>query len=85
MSDLDSDSVDAIAPYVIEKLTSVGFFEKLDDRLCPSHAEISPQQCRGKYEISEPLLHSLGFDNEERSDIFQVLQSKGGFCDCEIL
>jgi Protein of unknown function (DUF2695) len=85
MPEPDSELVDSIAPYVMKKLTSVGFFEKLDDKLCPSENADSSERCKGKYEISEPLLRSLGFDDEERNEIFQVLQSKGGFCDCEIL
>jgi hypothetical protein len=85
MSEPDNELVDPIAPYVMRKLTSVGFFEKLDDQLCPSGNNASPGHCQGRYEISEPLLRSLGFDDEERNEIFQVLQSKGGFCDCEIL
>jgi hypothetical protein len=84
MSESDNELVDSIAPNVIKKLTSVGFFEKLDEKLCPVHDQAS-SRCQGKYEISEPILRSLGFDDEERDEIFQVLQSKGGFCDCEIL
>jgi Protein of unknown function (DUF2695) len=85
MPEPDKELVDSIAPYVMKKLTSVGFFEKLDDRLCPSENDARSEHCQGSYETSEPLLRSLGFDDEELTDIFQVLQSKGGFCDCEIL
>ena len=86
MSESNNELVDSIAPYVMKKLASVRFFEKLDEKLCPSENETaSPDHCRGAYEISEPLLRSLGFDEEESNEIFQVVQSKGGFCDCEIL
>jgi hypothetical protein len=85
MPEPDKELVDSIAPYVMEELTRVELFEKLDDLLCPSEDTNSPKQCQGKYEISESILRSLGFDDEERGEIFQVLQSKGGFCDCEIL
>jgi Protein of unknown function (DUF2695) len=86
MSESNDELVNSIGPYVLQKLTTVGFFEKLDDKLCPPENEAAqPNHCRGKYEISEPLLRALGFDDEERNEIFQVLQSKGGFCDCEIL
>ena len=85
MSNPDKKLVESIAPYVMKKLASVGFFEKLDDKLCPPENADASGPCQGRYEISEPLLRSLGFDDEERNEIFQVLQSKGGFCDCEIL
>ena len=85
MSKSDKELVDSIAPYVMKKLASTGFlrssttnFVRRKTRLCPSDAQ-------GKYDISEPLLRSLGFNDEELSEIFQVLQSKGGNCDCEIL
>jgi hypothetical protein len=85
MSEPDNELVDSIAPYVMKKLTRVGFFEKLDDKLCPPENASSSEECQGKYEISEPILRSLGFDDQELDDIFQVLRAKGGFCDCEIL
>jgi hypothetical protein len=85
MPEPDNVLVDSIAPFVIKKLTSVGFFKKLDDILCPSENGASPGHCQGRYEISEQLLRSLGFDDQERNEIFEVLRSKGGFCDCEIL
>lgn len=77
--------VDAISADVMKVLARVGFFGKLDDKLSPSDKTIAPAQCQGKYEISEPLLRSLGFKDEDRVEILQVLQSKGGLCDCEIL
>jgi Protein of unknown function (DUF2695) len=35
--------------------------------------------------LSESVLRTAGFDSEEMADIFDVLRSKGGCCDCEIL
>jgi hypothetical protein len=35
--------------------------------------------------ISESILAERGFPAEDLDDIFDVLRSKGGFCDCEIL
>ena len=35
--------------------------------------------------MSKDILTKLGFDGEAIVEIMQVLASKGGFCDCEIL
>ena len=40
---------------------------------------------RKEYEIATAVVMRSGFDQEEISDILQVLASKGGCCDCEIL
>jgi hypothetical protein len=84
-NDRDDELIAEIAPDVMRALTRRGFFEKLDDKLCPV-AELSvEEQCGGNYSISESLLRSLEFDDEELSEIFSVFQLRGGFCDCEIL
>jgi Protein of unknown function (DUF2695) len=77
--------IDSIAGDVMRVLADRGFFEKLDDRLCPVAELGTAESCEGKYEISDALLRSLGFDEQELEEIFQVLESRGGFCDCEIL
>ena len=85
MDDANNELIAAISADLMRVVTNRGFFERLDDRLCPLTESESPEQCKGKYKISETLLRSLGFDDDELQDIFQVFQSKGGFCDCEIL
>lgn len=81
----EDEFADSIASDVMKVLADRGFFRKLDDMLCPAFEPDRTEDCRGKYEISDALLRSLGFDQEELKDIFQVLRSRGGFCDCEIL
>ena len=62
------------------------FFEDLDNLLSPVDASgIPPAQCGGDYERSEGILRSAGYDSEDVADIFAVLRSQGGCCDCEIL
>ncbi len=62
-----------------------GFFEELDNRLCPADQPAARPRCTGGFEISEAILRSLGFVEEDLDDIFEVMRSLGGFCDCEIL
>jgi hypothetical protein len=46
-------------------------------------SEPSPP-CRTNYENSERILIDSGFESGDFGDIFDVLKSRGGFCDCEI-
>ena len=66
-------------------LNRARFFESLDDLLCPKDDSHRRCECGGDYKLSESVLQTFGFESSELADIFNVLQSKGGFCDCEIL
>lgn len=83
--DLDDDLIHSIAPDVLKVLASKGFFEALDDQLCPADPAQQPPSCGGGYLISTEILFSYGFGPEEIAEITQVLQSRGACCDCEIL
>jgi len=75
----------SIAPDVMTCLGRCGFFEKLDGLLSPEDNSIPPQGCDGTYKLSESILIAGRFERAELDDIFAVLQSKVGFCDCEVL
>jgi uncharacterized protein DUF2695 len=81
----DDDLIPSIALDVMRCLERCGFFEKLDGLLSPDDNSITPQGCDGTYKLSEPILVAAGFDRAELDDIFAVLHSKGGCCDCEVL
>ena len=81
----DDDLISSIAPDVMKCLGRCGFFEKLDGLLSPEDNPIPAQGCDGTHKLSESILIAAGFDRAELDDIFAVLQSKGGFCDCELL
>ena len=85
LDDLDTALIAAITPDVMGCLGRSKFFEELDDHLSPADKPIAPERCRGTFEISDLILRSQGYDEAARTDIFDVLRSKGGFCDCEIL
>lgn len=77
--------VEAISDDVMRCLTTRGFFEELDSRFCPKEHGVPRTLCDHSYTISEAILAGRGFHAEDLDDIFDVLRSKGGFCDCEIL
>lgn len=77
--------VKAISDDVMRCLTTRGFFEELDNRFCPKDRGVPRALCDHSYMISESILAERGFHAEDLDDIFDVLRSKGGFCDCEIL
>jgi uncharacterized protein DUF2695 len=82
--DSHSDLISSITPDVMRCLRRSQFFELLDDLLCPREGS-SPRQCSGDYTLSETILTDAGYDPEEVQEIFDVLRSQGGCCDCEIL
>jgi hypothetical protein len=83
--DSDDELIASIAPDVMKCLERAGFFEKLDDLLSPQDHSMPLQKCDGSHKISETILLSSGFKRADLEDIFAVLHSKGGCCDCEVL
>jgi hypothetical protein len=81
----DPDLIASITPDVMRCLDDSGFFQKLDDALCPKDESRTAKSCFGDYQLSESILRASGFEESDFGDIFGVLQAKGGFCDCEIL
>lgn len=75
----------SIVPDVMRCLIRARFFEKLDDVLCPINDSSQPQHCRGDYSLAESVLLASEFERDDLADIYGVLRSKGGCCDCEIL
>jgi hypothetical protein len=77
----------SIAPYVTKYLSGSGYFEKLDNLVCPQNSFTLSQHCDGTYKLSKSILLASGseLDRDALDDIFAVLKSKGGCCDCEVL
>lgn len=82
---MDDDLIAGITADVMTCLNRAQFFEKLDALFCPKESSIPRKSCAGDYKISEAILRNVGFDAGDLEDIFNVLRSQGGFCDCEIL
>ena len=81
----DDDLISSIALDVMKCLGRSGFFGKLDAILSPEDNSSPRKDCDGTYTLSEPILLASGFKPEDLNDIFAVLASKGGCCDCEVL
>jgi hypothetical protein len=84
-ADADNELIASITPDVMKCLVRSGFFEKLDDLLCPREDSHQREGCRGNYKLSESVLLASEFERTDMDDIFGVLRSQGGCCDCEIL
>jgi hypothetical protein len=80
----DDELISSIAPDVMKCLVRSDFFAKLDDLLSPRTIPIR-QTCDGTYKLSEMILLASGFERTDLADIFGVLHSRGGCCDCEVL
>jgi hypothetical protein len=83
--DPDDDLIASITPDVMKCLARSGFFDELDDILCPQKKLQASKACRGLAEFSEHILTELKFTPNDLKEIFDVLRSKGGSCGCEIL
>jgi hypothetical protein len=82
----DSDElISSIAPDVMTCVGRCNYFEKLDELLSPEDKSTPSEKCDGSFRLSETILLAAGFDRDALVDIIAVFQSKGGFCDCEVL
>ena len=81
----DEELVNLIAADVMAVLAAQRFFEFLDDALCPLASNQSAAACDGTHSITTGILIDCGFDSDAISDVVNVLRSKGGCCDCEVL
>lgn len=85
MKPADDEFISSIASNVMQCLGKSSYFEKLDDLLSPEGNAGTSETCDGTYRLSESILQASGFELDDLSDIFAVLQSKGACCDCEVL
>ena len=83
--DRDENLIRSIAPDVLRVLEREGFFEALDDQLCPEDIGRKAAVCDGGFSLSRGILAKNGHDTEAIDDIISVLAFMGGCCDCEIL
>jgi hypothetical protein len=83
--DSDNELISSIAPEVMTCLGRCSYFEKLDELLSPEDNSTPTEKCDGSFRLSETILLASGFERDALDDIIAVLQSKGGFCDCEVL
>lgn len=81
----DDDLIESIAPDVMRVLHHSGAIGLLDNLFCPSTPNDKRAQCFGDYRHARKVFLSCGFTEDELFDVFHVLMTKGGFCDCEIL
>src|SRR5665213_2483889 len=80
----DEDLLGDITPNVMACLKRERFFERLEARVFPD----SPDRrslCDHTFSNAAALLAEYGHDENAQEDIFAVMRSKGGFCDCEII
>ena len=73
-----------ITPDVMSVLERDEFFTKLEAQIFPT-STTDLNTCDHSYSVSIVILSELGHDESARDDVFDVMRSQGGFCDCEIL
>ena len=73
--------VESIAPDVLACLDRDGFFRKLEQKVWPD----GPKVCDNTFANTLALTAAGGYGSEEQEDILDVVRSKGGFCDCEVM
>ncbi len=83
--EFDEELIESIAPDVLRSLNDIRFFEKLDDRLCPTAHGVQSDKCRHDFAISRSILTAEHFSDQDVADVLDVLHSRGACCDCEVL
>jgi hypothetical protein len=73
-----------ITPNVMNCLQREKFFTKLESHIFPD-GTIDSNCCSHSFVVSTLVLSESGHDEKAREDVFEVMRSQGGFCDCEIL
>lgn len=81
----DPELIDNIASDIPGALRKVGYFELLDDRLCPPDAAQPRIRCGHSFANTIDILRNLGIDLNDLQDVFGYLRSQGAHCDCEVL
>ncbi len=82
-ADFDSFISD-ISPDVMKCLENEDFFRKLEARIFPD-VSTDRKTCDGSFSVATEILTSAGHDKSAIEDVLDVMRSKGGFCDCEIV
>src|SRR5215475_10591578 len=83
--DSDDELISSMSPNVMTCLWRCSYFEKLDELLSPEDNLTPTEKYEGSFRLSESILLASGFERDALADIIDVLQFKGGFCDCEVL
>jgi Protein of unknown function (DUF2695) len=77
--------IESIAPDVLRCLQRRNFFERLEGNVFPEGPG-SRGTCDHSYRHLISLMEAEAWpDKDHREDVFDVMRSKGGFCDCEII
>lgn len=77
----DEETVMALKDVILEMLiANTDFVDQLDYAFIEGEAS-----CDRDFAISKEILTTLGFTQEEQTDIFHVFMLEDAFCDCEIL
>jgi hypothetical protein len=85
MADEEQGYLKAITPGVMAHLERSNFFNELDQLFSPDDRSVTAKKCDGSFSASGEILKRFDLSDELTADVFEVLRSKGGFCDCEVL
>jgi hypothetical protein len=81
----DPDLIGNIASDIPAALKKVGYFELLDDRLCPPDPVQPHGPCGHSFANTIHILRELGIELIDLQKVFGYLRSQGAHCDCEVL
>jgi hypothetical protein len=76
--------IESITEDVLRVLSSQGFFCKIEGRVWPDGPD-GRKVCDGSFANAVDIATADGHSLEDQDDIFHVMRSRGGFCDCEIV
>jgi len=81
----ESDLIGSISDNVIQSLDNRDLFDRLERMVWPDGPD-GQKVCDHTFRHLQTLMDADNFpERDYREDVFDVMRSRGGFCDCEIM
>jgi len=77
-------TIESIAPFVLGCLEQRSFFSELEKRVWPEGLA-GRRDCEHSFDHTLSILRTYDWPEEDYTEVLLVMQSRGGFCDCEIM
>ena len=78
------ETIGSIAPFVLGCLEQRSFFSELEKRVWPEGPD-GRRDCDHSLDRTLSILRTYDWPEEDFSEVLLVMESRGGFCDCEIM
>jgi hypothetical protein len=77
-------AIESIAPFVLGCLEQRSFFPELEKRVWPEGPD-GRRDCNHSFDHTRAILQTYDWSEDDFTEVLLVMESQGGFCDCEIM